>query len=224
MLADDHTLVVDAFSRLLKPEFDVVGTVTDGRALLERAPGLRPDVIVLDLRMPVLNGMDAGLELKEVLPNTKIVVLTLTDDSDVAASVLRQWASGYVLKKSPAWELAKAIREVLKGNSYVTPHIAKKLAEEFVQDPRLDRKKHLTSRQREILQLLAQGCSMHETAAILNISTRTVAFHKYRIMREFGLKTNADLVAFAIQEGALRTPAESNTTEVSVRADAPTVK
>jgi len=223
MLADDHTLVVDAFSRLLDPEFEIVGIVTDGRALLERAPGLRPDVIVLDLRMPVLNGMDAGVELKEVLPNTKIVVLTLTDDCDVAASVLRQWASGYVLKKSPAWELAKAIREVLKGNSYVTPHIAKKLAEEFVQDPRLDRKKHLTARQREILQLLGEGRSMHETGAILNISTRTVAFHKYRIMKEFGLKTNADLVAFAIQEGALRTPAERDT-EVSVRVDAPTVK
>lgn len=204
MLADDHTLIVDAFQRLLEPEFEVVGTVADGRALLERAPELRPDVIVLDLRMPLLNGMDAGLELKAVLPHTKIVVLTIADDSDIAGLALRQWASGYVLKNSAAWELAKAIREVLKGNSYVTPYIAQKLADEFVRDPRVDRRKYLTSRQREILQLLGEGRSMHETGTILNIRTRTVAFHKYRIMKEFGLKTNADLVTFAIREGALR--------------------
>lgn len=204
MLADDHTLIVDAFQRLLEPEFEIVGTVADGRALLERAPELRPDVIVLDLRMPLLNGMDAGLELKAVLPNTKIVVLTIADDSDIAGLALRQWASAYVLKNSAAWELAKAIREVLKGNSYVTPYIAQKLADEFVRDPRVDRRKYLTSRQREILQLLGEGRSMHETGTILNIRTRTVAFHKYRIMKEFGLKTNADLVTFAIREGALR--------------------
>jgi len=207
MLADDHTFLVDAFTRLLDPEFEIVDTVGDGRALLERAPGLRPDVIVLDLSMPVLDGMDAGVELKGILPHTKIVVLTVADDSEIAALVLRQWASGYLLKKSACWELAKAIREVIKGNTYVTPQIAKKLAEEFVQDPRLDRKKSLTFRQGEILQLLGEGRSTLETGAALNISTRTVAFHKYRIMREFGLKTNADLVAFAIQEGALRRPA-----------------
>lgn len=204
MLADDHTLIVDAFRRLLEPEFEVVATVADGRALLERAPGLRPDVIVLDLRMPLLNGIDAGLELKAVLPNTKIVVLTIADDSDIAALALRQWASGYVLKKSAAWELAKAIREVLRGSTYVTPHIAKRLAEEFVRDPRVDRTKSLTPRQRDILRLLAEGRSMHEAGDILNIRTRTVAFHKYRIMQEFGLKTNAELVTFAIREGALQ--------------------
>ena len=204
MLADDHTLVVDAFRRLLEPEFEIVATVADGSLLLERAPELRPDVVVLDLGMPLLNGMDAGHELKRLLPHTKIVVLTLTDDCDVAAAALRQWASGYVLKKSAAWELAKAIREVLKGNSYVTPHIAKRLAEEFVRDPRLDRRKSLTPRQMDILQLLAEGRSMHETGAILKIRTRTVAFHKYQIMKEFGLKTNADLVTFAIREGAVR--------------------
>lgn len=203
MLADDHTLIVDAFRRLLEPEFEIVATVADGRALLEQAPELKPDVIVLDLRMPLLDGMEAGFELKAALPNTKIVVLTIADDSDIAALALRQWASGYVLKKSAAWELAKAIREVIKGNSYVTPYIAQKLADEFVRDPRVDRRKYLTSRQREILQLLGEGRSMHETGTILNIRTRTVAFHKYRIMKEFGLKTNADLVTFAIREGAL---------------------
>src|SRR5215472_8224871 len=145
MLADDHTLIVDAFRRLLAPEFEVVGTVADGSGLLEMAPELRPDVVVLDLGMPMLNGMDAGQELKRLLPQTKIVVLTLTDDCDVAASALRQWASGYLLKKSASWELAKAIREVIKGNTYVTPHIAKKLAEEFVRDPRVDREKSPTS-------------------------------------------------------------------------------
>jgi DNA-binding NarL/FixJ family response regulator len=207
MLADDHTLLVDAFRRLLEPEFEIVGTAADGPSTLERAPRLKPDVVVLDLGMPLLNGMDTGAELKRLLPNTKIVVLTITDDFDIAASALRQWASGYLLKKCASWELAQAIREVLKGNSYVTPSVAKKLDEEFVRDPRLDRRKQLTPRQREILQLLAEGCSMNRAGAILNISTRTVAFHKYRIMEEFGLKTNADLVTFAIREGVLRKPA-----------------
>ena len=200
LLADDHTLVVEAFIKLLEPEFEVVGTVADGRALLASAPQLNPDVVVLDLGMPLLNGMDAGHELKRLLPQAKLIVLTMSEDYDLAAEALRHWASAYLLKKSASSELVRAIREVLKGKTFVTPRVAQRLLEEFVRDPRPDRGKALTPRQREVLQLLAEGRTMKEVAAILNVATRTVAFHKYRIMEEYGLKTNSDLVRFAIRE------------------------
>ena len=200
LLADDHTLVVEAFRKLLEPEFEIVGTVSDGRTLLSLAPQVKPDVVIIDLGMPLLNGMDAGQELKRQMPHTKLIVLTMSEDFDVAATALRRWASGYLLKKSAASELVKAIREVLKGRSYVTPRVARRLLDEFVRDPRPDRGKALTPRQREVLQLLAEGRTMKETAAILNVAARTIAFHKYRIMEEFGLKTNSDLVRFAIKE------------------------
>ena len=200
LLADDHTLVVEAFIKLLEPEFEVVGTVADGRALLASASQLNPDVIVLDLGMPLLNGMDAGHELKRLLPQAKLIVLTMSEDYDLAAEALRHWASAYLLKKSASSELVRAIREVLKGKTFVTPRVAQRLLEEFVRDPRPDRGKALTPRQREVLQLLAEGRTMKEVAAILNVATRTVAFHKYRIMEEYGLKTNSDLVRFAIRE------------------------
>jgi DNA-binding NarL/FixJ family response regulator len=206
LLADDHTLVVEAFKKLLEPEFEIVGTVADGRALLATAPRLNPDVVVIDLGMPLLNGMDAGQELKRQLPQTKLVVLTMSEDYDLAADALRHWASAYLLKKSAGSELVKAIREVLRGKSYVTPKVAQRLLEEFVRDPRPDRVKNLTPRQREVLQLLAEGRTMKEVAAILNVATRTVAFHKYRIMEEFGLKTNSDLVKFAIREHIVAQP------------------
>ena len=200
LLADDHTLVVEAFTKLLEPEFEVVGTVADGRALLASAPQLNPDVIVVDLGMPLLNGMEAGQELKRRLPQAKLIVLTMSEDYDLAAEALRHWASAYLLKKSAGSELVRAIREVIKGKTYVTPKVAQRLLEEFVRDPRPDRSKVLTPRQREVLQLLAEGRTMKEVAGILKVATRTVAFHKYRIMEEFGLKTNSDLVRFAIRE------------------------
>lgn len=203
LLADDHTLVVEAFKKLLEPEFEVVATVSDGRTLLAIAPQLKPDVVVVDIGMPLLNGMDAGRELKALLPRTKLIVLTMSEDYDLAAEALQKWASGYLLKKSAASELVKAIREILKGNTYVTPQVAQRMFEEFIRDPRRDRVKTLTHRQREVLQLLAEGKAMKEVADILHIATRTVAFHKYRIMEEFGLKTNSDLVRFAIKERVL---------------------
>ncbi|HEY1801549.1 MAG TPA: response regulator transcription factor [Terriglobales bacterium] len=206
LLADDHTLVLEAFKRLLEPEFEIVGTATDGRMLLLLAPQLKPDVTVIDLGMPLLNGMDAGRELKKLLPKTKVIVLTMSEDYDLASLALREWASGYLLKKSAGGELAKAVRDVLKGQSYVTPSVAQRLLDDFVRDPRPDRIKHLTPRQREVLQLLAEGRTMKEAAAILNVATRTVAFHKYRIMEEFSLKTNSDLVRFAIKEHILTAP------------------
>ena len=200
LLADDHTLVLEAFGKLLEPEFEIVATVSNGRALLSVAPDSKPDVIVLDIGMPELSGMEAGLELKRMLPRTKLIVLTMSEDSEIAREALRQWASGYLLKKSAGSELIKAIREALRGRSYVTPKIAKRLEEEFIRDPRPDRKRELTSRQREVLQLLAEGRTMKETADELHVTPRTIAFHKYRIMELFGLKTNSDLVKFAMKE------------------------
>jgi DNA-binding NarL/FixJ family response regulator len=200
LIADDHTLVAEAFKKLLEPEFHVVKLVTDGRSLLTSAKELKPDIVILDLNMPLLNGLDAGQEMKKLLPKTKLIVLTMNEDPEVASKALRQWASGYLLKKSAGVELQKAILAVLRGHSYVTPSIAQKLMDEFIRDPRPDRAKELTPRQRQVLQLLAEGHSMKEVAAVLDIAVRTVAFHKYRIMEDFGLKTGADLVRFAIRE------------------------
>jgi len=178
----------------------VVRVVADGKSLLAAAQELRPDLVLLDLGMPLLNGLDAGLELKRMLPKTRLIVLTMNEDADVASRAFRHWASGYLLKKCAGTELKKAISEVLRGHSYVTPSIAQKLIDEFIRDPNPSRAKELTPRQRQVLQLLAEGHSMKEAAAVLDIAVRTIAFHKYRIMEDFSLKTNADLVRFAMRE------------------------
>lgn len=203
LLADDHTLVLEAFTKLLESDCEIVGTVADGRSLLKKAAELKPEVVVLDLGMPLLNGMDAGKQLKKILPETKIVVLTMSEDFDLAADALRHWASAYLLKKSAAAELTKAIRAVMNGRTYVTQRVAQRMLEEFIRDPRPDREKSLTRRQREVLQLLAEGRTPKETAAILNITMRTVFFHKYQIMEEYGLKNQSDLVMFAIKQGVI---------------------
>jgi len=200
LLADDHTLVLEAFKKLLEPEFDIVGTVPDGCELLSIAPQLKPSVIVLDIGMPGTGGMVAGLELRKLLPRTKLIVLTMNEDLEIAREAMRLFASGYVLKKSGGTELIHAIREVLRGRSYVSPSIAQQLQEAFIRDPRPEHKRELTVRQREVLQLLAEGRTMREAANELHVTTRTIAFHKYRIMEEFGLRTNSDLVKFAIRE------------------------
>jgi DNA-binding NarL/FixJ family response regulator len=200
LLADDHTLVVEGFRKLLEPEFDIVGVASDGRALLAAALQDKPDVIILDIGMPFLSGIDAGRELKRLVPRTRLIVLTMNEDPDIAREALRHWASAYLVKKSAGTELTRAVREVLKGRSYVTPRLAQRLMDEFVRDPRVGRIKELTPRQREVLHLLAEGRTMKETADLLHLTPRTIAFHKYRIMEEFGLKTNSDLVRFAIRE------------------------
>jgi DNA-binding NarL/FixJ family response regulator len=206
LIADDHTLVVEAFKKLLEPNFDVVGTVSNGRDLLDVAPKLKPDVVLLDLGMPLLNGQDAGERLKALLPKAKLIVLTMNEDSEIAAAAIEKWASAFLLKNSAGTELVHAIKEVLKGKSYVTPRVAKKLLDRFVRDPRTERTKHLTSRQREVLQLLAEGLTMKEAADMLHVTPRTIAFHKYKIMDEFGLKTNSDLLRFAIKERLITPP------------------
>jgi DNA-binding NarL/FixJ family response regulator len=200
LIADDHTVVAEAFKTLLEPEYQVVVLVADGKSLLTAAKELKPDVVLLDLGMPLLNGLDAGQELKRSFPRIRLIILTMNEDPDVASKALRNWATGYLLKKSADIELKKAISQVLSGHSYVTPSIAQKLMDEFIRDPRPDGAKELTQRQRQVLQLLAEGRSMKEAAAVLDIAVRTIAFHKYRIMEDLGLKTNADLVRFAIRE------------------------
>ena len=199
LLADDHTLVAEALTRLLETHFEIVGTAADGRALLEKAAQLQPDVILLDLSMPILNGFEAGERLKKLVPRAKLIVLTMTEDTEVAADVLRSWASGFLLKKSASGELVKGIQEVLKGNTFVTTQMTQSLMDKFVRDPQ-QKARILTPRQREVLQLLAEGRTMKEAADILNVTPRTVAFHKYKIMEEFELKTNSDLLRLAMRE------------------------
>ncbi len=201
LLADDHTLVAEALKKLLEPEFEVVGNATDGRKLLRLAVELKPDLALLDLNMPLLNGLDAGGRLKELLPGIKIVVLTMNEDPEIAAEALGKWASGYLLKKSAGSELLKAVKEVLRGGKYVTPAVKVGVEETMEgREFRSDNSKELTPRQREVLQLLAEGHTMKEAAAILHVATRTVAFHKYRIMQDFHLENNSELLRFAIKQ------------------------
>ena len=201
LLADDHTLLLEAFEKLLEPDFTVVGAVSDGRALLAAAAELKPDVIVLDIAMPLLNGLDAARQIKKTMPAIKLIFLTMNEDPNLASEAFRIGASGYLLKTSAASELSKAINEALCGRSYVTPHITQGMMESFIRRPGDDRDApQLTHRQREVLQLLAEGRSMKEAAKILKITPRTVAFHKYRLMDQLHLKTNADLIQFAIRE------------------------
>ena len=201
LIADDHTLVAELCRKLLEAEFDVVGTVSNGRAMVRTAGELKPDVIVLDIAMPILNGLDAARQVKEILPAVKIVFLTMNNDIKLAAEAFRCGASGYLLKTCAASELVTAVRETLRGVSYMTRsfrkdevnflrHQERKLTEEGEQ---------LTERQREVLQLLAEGKVMKEIGSTLNMSTRTVAFHKYRIMEALGATTNAELVRHAIR-------------------------
>jgi len=204
MLADDHTMLVEAFRKLLEPHCEIVGTVTDGRALLETAPQLKPAVIIVDIGMPLMNGLEAGLRLKELMPTVKLIFLTMKDDPDLAMEAMRSGASGYLLKSSAGSELIRAIEMALKGKTYVTPKIARGMQKAFINNPGLKpRDRTLTPRQREVVHLLAEGNSMKEIASVLNVTPRTVAFHKYRVMEELNLKTTADLIQYAIKSGIL---------------------
>jgi DNA-binding NarL/FixJ family response regulator len=200
ILADDHTLVADALAQLLAPHCEIVATVADGHALLDSAALLNPDVVVADIAMPLLNGLEAGRQLKEKMPGVKLVFLTMNEDPELAVEALKVGASAYVSKKSAASELLSAIHVVLRGKTYVTPKIARGMRESFIRDPR-GRKhpKAITPRQREVVQLLAEGKSMKQVAYALKVTPRTVAFHKYRLMQELGLRTNAELVQFAVK-------------------------
>jgi DNA-binding NarL/FixJ family response regulator len=205
LLADDHTLVAEAFKQLLEPEYSVVGTVTDGRTLLAVAPKLNPDIILLDISMPLLNGLEAGRRLKQAMPAVKLIYLTVNEDPQLAAEAFRLGAAGYVVKSAVASELFQAIQEVLKGKSYVSPLVTKALVDSLKNPKHRHGSEKLTARQREVLQLLAEGHAMKQVAATLDITPRTVAFHKYRIMEELGFKTNAELIRFAVKQHIVST-------------------
>ncbi|HEX6948548.1 MAG TPA: response regulator transcription factor [Nitrospira sp.] len=200
LLADDHRLVVEACVSLLEPECKVLGIVADGRTLLSTALALRPDVIVLDIGMPLLNGLDAGRQLKQSMPGVKLIFLTMNEDPDLAKEALRIGASGYLLKTSAARELPEAIRVAVRGDTYVTSQASQRMVESFIQGGDRPGAGELTFRQREVLQLLAEGLSMKEAASVLRVTARTVAFHKYRVMQQFRLKSNAELIQFAIDQ------------------------
>jgi DNA-binding NarL/FixJ family response regulator len=199
ILADDHVLMLDALKNLLEPEFEVVGTFADGRALVEAAPQLKPDVIVLDIGMPLMNGLNAGQRLKRLIPAVKLIYVTMNQDQDMAAEAFRLGAKGYLLKHSAASELVDAIRQVVRGGSYVTPLMTEDVVGSLTNHfKNLKSTNYLTLRQKEVLQLLAEGRSMKEAAFILNVSPRTVAFHKYTMMDHLHIKTSAELVQYAM--------------------------
>ena len=202
LLADDHTLFCNLLCDLLEPEYEVVGSVRDGRELLKAAETLRPDVVLMDIGMPSLNGLDAGKRLKEDTPKVKLIYLTMNNDVEYAREALQAGASAFVLKNSQPSQLLQVIRGALRGVSYVAPEIRRAMSEIFVRDPNaVDRPQHLTDRQREVLQLLAEGRSLREIALSLRISYRTVRFHKTRIREELGILTNAELVKYAVKHG-----------------------
>jgi DNA-binding NarL/FixJ family response regulator len=199
LLADDHQLLLGAFEKLLAGECDIVGQVSDGRALVAAAEKLKPDLIVLDITMPLLNGLDAGRQIKQRLRDVKLVFVTMNEDVDLAAEAFRSGASAYLLKRSAASELTTAIREVMQGRSYITPLIAGDLLGSLMHSDASKAAHELTPRQREILQMLAEGKSMKDVANTLNLAPRTVAFHKYRMMEQLRVGSTAELIQYAVK-------------------------
>jgi DNA-binding NarL/FixJ family response regulator len=207
LIADDHTMVAEACKNLLEPEYEVVGIVGDGRAVVQAAEELKPDIVLMDIGMPFLNGLDAGHEIKTARPLTKLVYLTMNPDLNLAAEAFRNEASGYLLKTGAASELLVAVRTVLRDEKYLSPAVSKETidslmlrgAQLFLGEVRL------SERQREVLQLLAEGKPMKEVATALKVTVRTVAFHKYRIMDRLRLKSNAELVQYAMRHHLIAT-------------------
>jgi DNA-binding NarL/FixJ family response regulator len=200
VIADDHVLLAEACTKLLEPEFEVVAVVNSGHALLEAGARLRPDVAIVDIAMPDLNGLDAGQQLKLLVPSIRLVFLTMNLDAQVAAEAFRRGAAAYVVKNSASLELIAAIREALRGKSYLSPLITEDTVNFLLRSGKsLDREKRITSRQREVLHLLAEGMSMKQIASALHLKPGTVAFHKYRVMEHLGLRTNTELLQYAIK-------------------------
>jgi len=201
LLADDHTMFSQGLQSLLEDEFDLVGAVGDGKALVEAAGRLDPDVIVVDISMPVMNGFDAVRQLKKQGVTAKIIFLTMHADDRLLAEAFRCGGSGYVLKQSAGEELIAGIRQVLEGQKYVTPLIASEWAEAITKGVHESQKLTLTPRQREVLQLVIEGCTMKEIATRLGISTRTAETHKYEMMEGLGVETTAELIQYAVKLG-----------------------
>ena len=201
LIAEDHTLLAELCKKLLEAEFNVVGIVHDGRDLIRSAVELRPDVVVVDISMPILNGLDAGQRAKEMLPNVKLVFLTMDPSEEVAAEAMLRGASGYVVKTCAVSELMVAVRSVMRGQSYMCSAISKDSVNALVWKHmrKTKQKLNLSPRQLEVLQLIVEGRHLKEVADILNITTRTAAFHKYRIMARAGAHSNAELVRYAVK-------------------------
>ena len=202
LIADDHALIAELCKRLLEAEFEVVGTVGDGRALVRAAADLKPDVIVVDVAMPLLNGIDAACQVKQVLGAVKVIYLTMSPNPEIAAEAFRRGASGYLLKTCAASEMVAAVRAVLQGRSYMSAALSRDDVAYLRRQPKklVEEGDKLTERQREVLQLLAEGKIMKEVGAILNMTPRTVAFHKYRIMNCLNLQNDAEIVRCAVRE------------------------
>ncbi len=205
LLADDHRIVIDGLRQVLEPDFDVVGSVEDGRTLVKEARKLVPDVIIADISMPLLNGIEAVRQIREFLPDTKIIFLTMHPDVIYAARAFEAGANGYVLKHSASDELVTAITSVLRGQTYVTPMIAGELMDSYrhTSQKRNIPEQEFTSRQREVLQLVVEGKSAAQIADLLCISPRTVEYHKYKMMEKLNLNSSADLIRYAVKHSLL---------------------
>ncbi len=205
LLADDHTLVLDGFRKLLEDRCEVVGAAEDGRTLLRMAQELQPDIVTLDISMPQLNGVDAARKLKKTLPLIKLIFVTMHDDPAYVNEAFKAGASGYLLKRSAGSELLQAIQSVMDGQCYVTPLVAKGLVNSVItgDNPTVSKDEPLTVRQREVLQLVAEGMTVKEIASALNISPKTVEFHKSHIMTQLDLHTTAELTKYALVHGLI---------------------
>jgi DNA-binding NarL/FixJ family response regulator len=204
LLADDHTFVLEGFRRILEEHYELVGMAGDGHALLAAAKTVQPDIIILDISMPLLNGIDATTQLNKICPQAKIIIVTMHADVEYVRSAFEAGASAYVLKGSAVDELEQAIRAVLGGHSYITPLITKELVDVFLSGVS-EKSKSLTPRQREVLRFLAEGRTAKEIANLLHITSRTVEFHKAQIMEHLHLKTTADLIKYALTHGIVST-------------------
>jgi len=205
LIADDHIFLAELCKRLLDAEFHVIGIVTDGRAMVREAARLEPDVILADVGMPILNGLDAGQQVKKSLPSVKLLYLSMKNDPEIVAEAFRRGASGYMLKTCTSSQLVVAVRDILRGKTYMSPTLPRETIGFLRRQNATVAKdaERLTERQREVLQLLAEGKVMKEVGAILNMTTRTVAFHKYRMMERLGVTTNAELVRYAVESHIL---------------------
>lgn len=203
LLADDHTLVLEGFKKLLEEHCQVVGSAEDGRALLDAAKRLRPDIIVLDISMPKLNGLDAARRLRKIVPQARLIFVTVHADVDYVNQAFQAGASGYLLKRSAGSELPQAVEAVKNGNYYITSLIAKDLVQSAIAGAALKEtdKNRLTMRQREILQLVAEGLAVKEIASTLSVSPKTVEYHKSKLMEQLGLHTTAELTKYALVHG-----------------------
>jgi DNA-binding NarL/FixJ family response regulator len=200
LIADDHQLLADACKGILEPEFTVVGIVADGRDLVDAAFALKPDVVILDISMPRLNGLDAGDQIKRKMPATKLIFLSMNMDPEVVAEAFRRRASAYVTKQSALLELAVAVRKVIRGESYLSTVIKRDAVNFLLRSEQQSSPRKITPRQSQILQLLAEGRSMKQVADVMNIKPGTVAFHKYKMMESLRVTTNAELFGYAMKQ------------------------